>query len=1058
MAGDVRKVADEFMQLRTDGRLLRGEMNRVAKELGKDSEEYRLFKKRLDETQEAEVRARLELKQLGDELRDHGITLDRVVKDHGDLDKALRDSEKYTYHLQRRMELTDEVLQDYYLSLVAEAQAADRADAASRELADTTDRLGRATDRAEDEARQLSFAFMNAKDDARRLNQELDDTDDELGDIDREAQSVEDAFRELGEKADFTRREVDDLNDELRESNSILDDPKGLFRAGMVTSAGAMLVDEITDKFRELFTWINESRKAWETFDGRVRELETLTGNEAWERGLRTQLLNINLELGRLSEETLPAAYQALSAGLAPEAVFQALSDANKLARTTRADLEDTLLTIQRINVAYQGTIGDTGRIADFLFRMVKTGIVTMDELNESLNQINSVAAEVLLPFEDIAGAIEVMSRQGDSMQEIATLMSNMLMQIQIPTTPLGKTFFEAADIGFREFIAQGGTLVEALTMIEQHADAAGVGLLEMIGGDSPFYRDIQAARGVLELTGIHLNDFATAAQKAAGSTGELSEAWKEVEGSSEILRAQADAAIEVLQIYVGELLSPLSQWWYNFKLELANLATETIQRNIQNREIQALAEEQAIVYAHMWVKSMDARSGYMTQGAGNFIETNVEGYAAAIRRLLDSVQIKPEDVDSWRKVEPFVASFVNKFNLIDDTTPLTLARAREEMIRLMAFLGMAEIPGIDIPINWAAMPPLPQQGLYTPPTFIPSQAGFNIPVQMAVDSFSMNRRIEALTAAGINIPFNIDTTSVEDAEPVLRRLEVMWQGQVRRSDEAADALKKYNHHQAELRAAVVLSQRAIDEYNTAYQIQIQTLASAELAAGESSFNLETALWNQLQQVAMAPEAYMAAAMALTDYDKTAVMAALRHAMLQRAIEELIPIIAEGGLTWDQAYEALTEYQDTLEEAEEPVELSIFIDDFLEGVDTARSELDSIHDKNVRMTITRTVIDENLQQQFADELEQLGIPGVPSDQDQPLHWGGWITDRNLRHTLLPGERVLGHTEIANMGGPASVDAMAGANYGPNAGPNIFINDAYQAHIIWEIMRDHEWRS
>ncbi|MBK8129313.1 MAG: thermonuclease family protein [bacterium] len=187
------------------------------------------------------------------------------------------------------------------------------------------------------------------------------------------------------------------------------------------------------------------------------------------------------------------------------------------------------------------------------------------------MSEITSVAGEANVPLEDIVSAIIVMTKQGDSFSEAAGLMSNMLTQLSISGTAMGSAFKEAAGKDFRTFIAEGGNLAQALKLIEDHVKSTGGTMTETLGGDSNFYRDQQAMRGALELTGKHMDEFLSLSLQAVDAQGLVAEASAEVADSMAMTAAQTEAATEALQIQIGQALAPSRRAWMEYKMELAS-------------------------------------------------------------------------------------------------------------------------------------------------------------------------------------------------------------------------------------------------------------------------------------------------------------------------------------------------------------------------------------------------------------------------------------------------------------------------------------------------------
>lgn len=423
------------------------------------------------------------------------------------------------------------------------------------------------------------------------LNRELNQSEKYitgLGNAEREAikqaQGFQDAVHGVGDQVGVVGSKIDDMADRI---TSWAEHAK----TGIASAVSYKAMQLIEDGFRAAEQFIRDADKELVQFDSDLRQVFTLAPQLS--AGMRRQLsadtLAIGADIGRLTDETLPAMYQALSLGLPEENALNAVAIASDAARAGNAELQETMVLGQSIINAYGADMYDLTQVYDLLFFAIKNGAVTMPELLQGMNDITSVAGEANVRLEDVVSSIIVMTKQGDSFNEAAGLMSNMLTQLQIEGTALGGAFKNAAGVGFREFIAEGGTLAEALELVQQHAQDTGQSLVEMVGGDSPFYRDQQAMRGTLELTGKHLQEFQDTTAEAQITQGLMAEASNEVADSLEVQQAKTEASTERLKVLVAEGLRPSKEAWLEFKAAVAEGLGDTV---ASGNEARSLREE----------------------------------------------------------------------------------------------------------------------------------------------------------------------------------------------------------------------------------------------------------------------------------------------------------------------------------------------------------------------------------------------------------------------------------------------------------------------------------
>ena len=391
--------------------------------------------------------------------------------------------------------------------------------------------------------------YANKSDDTRGKTNQLDDTLKALGNtLDR----IDDNLEKANQPASKLQTEFDKLKNSINKLST---------EAGPRAQAfGNIISDALQDAARAAVEFTKESIQAFHEYDRSAREIFTLIPQASAEQ--REALMNdarlLGAELGRLPEEVLPSIYNALSSGVPQENVISTVGVAAKAAKAGVAELDDTLKVGLGIVNAYGLGVDGLEGVYDQLFFLIKNGVITMNDLNNGFSEVTSVAGEARVPLSDITAAIAVMTKQGDSAQEAFELLSTMLTQLSTEGTVMASAFQQAAGVGFREFIAQGGTLADGLALLQNHANDTGVALGSMLSGGSPFYRDTQAARAALELTGVNLQNLITLTNDAKTTTGEMAGAYAEFGDAAENNTLRAKTAWEEFKISFGEGASQL--------------------------------------------------------------------------------------------------------------------------------------------------------------------------------------------------------------------------------------------------------------------------------------------------------------------------------------------------------------------------------------------------------------------------------------------------------------------------------------------------------------------
>ena len=298
-----------------------------------------------------------------------------------------------------------------------------------------------------------------------------------------------------------------------------------------------------------------ESVKEFAEFDKQLKQTFTLIpeASDRMKARLSDDIRAVSIEFGNLTDETLPALYQALSAGVSEPNAVEAVEVASRAAIAGVNDLESTMRIGMAVVNAYGGSVYSLEEAYDILFELIDKGVPRLSDWADALQDVMSIASETQTPFEDIATALAVMTRQGDSAGESASLLGFLLMQLGVDGTSAFNTFKEAAGITYREFIANGEGLIEALILLDDYAISTGETLASMIGGGSNFYRDQQAGRGAMEVTGIHMQSLLDLAFELEDVLGGMNAGFITGSDNAQFSIDKMTSAWEDLKITIGE-------------------------------------------------------------------------------------------------------------------------------------------------------------------------------------------------------------------------------------------------------------------------------------------------------------------------------------------------------------------------------------------------------------------------------------------------------------------------------------------------------------------------
>lgn len=265
-------------------------------------------------------------------------------------------------------------------------------------------------------------------------------------------------------------------------------------------------------------------------------------------KSMTLDVKDFSKEMGTATTQTVPALYQAISAGIPKENVFDFLKTADKAAIGGITSLETAVDGLSSVTNAYGSAVLSTQRASDLMFTTVKLGKTNFEQLAGSLFNVVPTAVGAGVAFEDISAALAAMTAQGIPTSVATTQLRQAIVELSKSGTETDKTFRSVAGKGFKEFISSGKNLQDAFQLLEIHAKKTGKGVNDMFGS-------VEAGNAVLSLTGQGTQKFTDSMQAMQEAAGATDAAFNTMEGSMERKLAKMQTAWEVSKIGIGETL-----------------------------------------------------------------------------------------------------------------------------------------------------------------------------------------------------------------------------------------------------------------------------------------------------------------------------------------------------------------------------------------------------------------------------------------------------------------------------------------------------------------------
>lgn len=299
-------------------------------------------------------------------------------------------------------------------------------------------------------------------------------------------------------------------------------------------------------------------------FDRGMREVWTLLPNLS-ERGFKEmgqQVLAFSKEFGRLPNEVIPALYQAISAGIPKDNVFEFMATAQKAAIAGVANIEDSVRLLSSVINAYGLDVSEAERVSDAMFTAVRLGVTTFPELAASMARVTPIASVMGVAVEDVASAITSVTKQGTDTASAVTGIQATFVALQRSSTPLSDALREAGYASSQAAIDALG-FQGTLELVRKASDDTGVPLVKMVGR-------IDAARTILQLTGEKAQGAREDLDAFADTSGATAGAFEKMAGSVDQKAREVATAVHVMAIGIGEKLQALGPLMYAFGPTLA--------------------------------------------------------------------------------------------------------------------------------------------------------------------------------------------------------------------------------------------------------------------------------------------------------------------------------------------------------------------------------------------------------------------------------------------------------------------------------------------------------
>jgi TP901 family phage tail tape measure protein len=319
---------------------------------------------------------------------------------------------------------------------------------------------------------------------------------------------------------------------------------------------------------------IGKGVTAFVDFERSMNEVFTLipgTSKEAMD-AMTQDVKNFSREFGVLPNRVVPALYQALSAGVPKDNVFEFLEVAQKAAKGGVTDLTVSVDGISSVMNAYGADVVSATQASDLMFTAVRLGKTTFEEMSASLFQVTPTAAALGVKFGDVTAALASMTAQGVPTKVATTQLRQLFVELSKEGTKTSDVFSKISGKSFKEFVASGGNTQQALAMLEKHAGQTNVGINDLFGS-------VEAGSAALSLTGKGTETFVNNLAAMGEASGATDAAFEQMNtGLGPVIdRFKALGAVILLEIggKIAPVLEKLANYIEENGDELKAMATD---------------------------------------------------------------------------------------------------------------------------------------------------------------------------------------------------------------------------------------------------------------------------------------------------------------------------------------------------------------------------------------------------------------------------------------------------------------------------------------------------
>lgn len=350
------------------------------------------------------------------------------------------------------------------------------------------------------------------------------------------------------------------LDKGLKETKNLAEKAVGEVKKGFQTALGFGLADAVQMGVAAVKQFVTDSLDEFQTFEKGAAEVFTLMPGitqDAMDQ-MKADVLDFGVAVGRQSDEVLPALYQAISAGVPSENVFDFMQVASNAALGGVTDLETAVDGITSVVNAYGSEAISAQQASDVMFTAVRLGKTDFEQLSTSLFNVIPTAASLGVSFTDVSASLAALTAQGTPTSVATTQLRAAFVEASKSGSKLDEALRALHGKGFADLIKSGMTSTEVFLSLRQSTP-------EQEFRD--LFSSVEASNAVLGLTNDTALGIIDTFGTMEGAIGATDAAAATMADTMEHLRDRVEATDEAVKIHTGGLLGPVKKAYFEWRL-----------------------------------------------------------------------------------------------------------------------------------------------------------------------------------------------------------------------------------------------------------------------------------------------------------------------------------------------------------------------------------------------------------------------------------------------------------------------------------------------------------